>query len=227
MYGPSLAPPPSPFTQQGDGKGAPSQAPTGGPHGRGGHGPLHYGRHHGHGHRHENGLEEGAAIMQLGRRSLSLRGSSSQVGMELTCALVAALPSTLQCLGTQWSRQHVIISRMVWAIDDCGHEPHSCGVGLMLDAGLFRSCFNFAGKPPRGNSMQLVYDPASDESVCLLYRMCTHWTTRRSWARTAQAPSWQPSSAATSPSCRWACIPAVFALKMRVDHLGGRDKGCC
>ena len=82
MYGPSLAPPPSPFTQQGDGKGAPSPAPAVGPHGRGGHGPLHYGRHHGHGHRHESGLEEGAAIMQLGRRSLSLRGSSSQVSMQ-------------------------------------------------------------------------------------------------------------------------------------------------
>ena len=82
MYGPSLAPPPSPFTQQGEGKGTPSLAPAGGHHGRGGHGPLHYGRH-GHGHGHERGglLEEGAAIMQLGRRSLSLRGSSSQVSV--------------------------------------------------------------------------------------------------------------------------------------------------
>ena len=83
MYGPSLAPPPSPFTQQGvDGKGAPSLAPAGGHHARPGHGPLHNGRHHGHGHghAHEHRLEEGGAIMQLGRRSLSLRGSSSQVG---------------------------------------------------------------------------------------------------------------------------------------------------
>lgn len=83
MYGPSLAPPASPFTQQ-----DPKVPAVGVP--AFGHGPgrSHSG-HHGGG-RHAGRPEEAGgagAITQLGRRSLSLRVSSSQVGLLGQCRM--------------------------------------------------------------------------------------------------------------------------------------------